>query len=140
MNDSGRAVRALTDYFGIPVDRVVVAYDDLDLPPGTVRLKQGGGHGGHNGLRSLLAHLGDPGFWRLRIGIGHPGVREAVTPWVLSRAGAADERLMVEAIERAVDVIPTLTGGEFSRAFQALHSAPAKGAASGADVQTGEKS
>ncbi|MEE4638483.1 MAG: aminoacyl-tRNA hydrolase [Wenzhouxiangella sp.] len=139
MNDSGRAVRAVTDYFGIPVDRVLVAYDDLDLPPGTVRLKRGGGHGGHNGLRSLFAHLGDRGFWRLRIGIGHPGVREAVTPWVLSRAGAEDETRILDAIDRAAVVIPTLIDGEPERAFQALHGAPSEIAASAADAQTGEK-
>lgn len=122
MNDSGRAVRALADYFDIPVSRVVVAYDDLDLPPGTVRLKAGGGHGGHNGLRSLFSHLDGPGFWRVRIGIGHPGVRAAVTPWVLSRPAAADERAIREAIRRAVAVVPTLLGGQSERAMQALHT------------------
>lgn len=139
MNDSGRSVRAVTDYFDVPVERLVVAYDDLDLPPGTVRLKKGGGHGGHNGLRSLFAHLGDPGFWRLRIGIGHPGVREAVTPWVLSRAGAEDEQRLTEAIDRAVAVLPTLLRGEAERAFQALHTAPPDAAAADTESNQGEK-
>lgn len=123
MNESGRAVRAVTDYFGIPVAQVVAAYDDLDLPPGTVRLKRGGGHGGHNGLRSLFAHLGSPDFWRVRIGIGHPGIREAVTPWVLSRAGAEDESAILEGIDRAAAVLPDLLSGRPDQAMQALHTA-----------------
>ncbi len=123
MNDSGRSVRALVDYFRIPVDRVLVAYDDLDLPPGTARLKLGGGHGGHNGLRSLFAHLDGPGFWRLRIGIGHPGVREAVTPWVLSRASAKDEQAIMTAIDEAADVVPDVVRGQPERAMQVLHTA-----------------
>ena len=122
MNDSGRAVRAVTDYFGIPIDQVLVAYDDLDLPPGTVRLKSGGGHGGHNGLRSLFAHLGGPGFWRLRIGIGHPGVREAVTPWVLSRPSAEEEGCIRAAIGRSVAEIEPLLHGDAGRVQQALHT------------------
>lgn len=123
MNDSGRSVRAVCDYFDVPVGRVVVAYDDLDLPPGTVRLKRGGGHGGHNGLRSLFAHLGGPGFWRIRIGIGHPGTREAVTPWVLSRAGLEDETAIMDSIERAIAVLPDLLQERPERAMQSLHSA-----------------
>ncbi len=123
MNDSGRAVRAVMDYFQIPHQRVLVAYDDLDLAPGTARLKLGGGHGGHNGLRSLFSHLGGPDFWRVRIGIGHPGLREAVTPWVLSRAGADDEAAIVAAIDRAVEVVPELLNGRPERAMQALHTA-----------------
>ena len=123
MNDSGRSVRAVADYFQIPLERVLVAYDDLDLPPGTARLKLGGGHGGHNGLRSLFSHLDGPGFWRLRIGIGHPGIREAVTPWVLSRAGSQDEAAILSAIDEAADVIPDLLKGRPERAMQALHTA-----------------
>ena len=125
MNDSGRAARAIVDYFQIAVEHILVAYDDLDLPPGTVRLKLGGGHGGHNGLRSLFAHLSGPGFWRLRIGIGHPGVREAVTPWVLSRPGAADESAILASIQRAGDVLPDLLQGRPERAMQTLHTAEA---------------
>ena len=125
MNHSGQAVRAATDYYQIAPEQVIIAYDDLDLPPGTVRLKQGGGHGGHNGLRSTFQHLGSQNFWRVRIGIGHPGIREAVTPWVLSRAGAEDERAIEDAIARAVDVLPDLLAGQPERAMQRLHtSAP----------------
>lgn len=123
MNESGRAVRAVTDYYRIPVDRVLVAYDDLDLPAGTVRFKLDGGHGGHNGLRSLFAHLDGPGFWRLRIGIGHPGLREAVTPWVLGRPSVEDEREIEAGIRQAAEVLPELLQGRAERAMQALHSA-----------------
>ncbi len=122
MNNSGQAIRAATDYYQVAPEQVVIAYDDLDLPPGTVRLKQGGGHGGHNGLRSTFQHLGSQNFWRVRIGIGHPGIREAVTPWVLSRAGAEDERAIEDAIARAVDVLPDLLSGRPELAMQHLHT------------------
>ncbi len=124
MNHSGQAVRAASDYYGIRPEQIVVAYDDLDLPPGTVRLKLAGGHGGHNGLRSTFQHLGSPNFWRIRIGIGHPGVREAVTPWVLSRANAEDEKAICDAIQRAVKVLPDLLAGHPEQAMQSLHSDP----------------
>lgn len=122
MNESGQAVRAVADYFDLPVARMLVAYDDLDLPPGTIRLKQGGGHGGHNGLRSLFSHLGDQNFWRLRIGIGHPGHRDAVTPWVLSRAPADDEDAIQSAIRRAVSVMPEFLAGNTEVAVKDLHT------------------
>ena len=123
MNESGQSVRAASDYFNVSVDQVLIAYDDLDLPPGVVRIKRGGGHGGHNGLRSLFSHLGSPGFWRVRIGIGHPGVREAVTPWVLSRPDSVDEKQINEGIGRVVEVVPQLLAGQAERAMQALHTA-----------------
>ena len=122
MNNSGQAVRACVDYYQVQPERIIVAYDDLDLPPGTVRLKRGGGHGGHNGLKSMFQHLGDQSFWRVRLGIGHPGAREAVTPWVLGRAGADDERAIERALGRAVDVLPDLLGGRSEQAMQRLHS------------------
>lgn len=122
MNESGRALRAAVDYYDIGLEQVLVAHDDLDLPPGTVRLKLGGGHGGHNGLRSALAHLGDPGFWRLRIGIGHPGIKDAVTPWVLSRAPAEEETVIRDAISRAVEVLPEFLAGRADAAMKSLHS------------------
>lgn len=122
MNNSGQAIRAAADYYQVVPEQVIVAYDDLDLPPGTVRLKQGGGHGGHNGLRSTFQHLGNQNFWRVRIGIGHPGIREAVTPWVLGRATADDERAILDSIDRVVAVLPDLLAGQPERAMQALHS------------------
>jgi len=122
MNDSGMPVRATADYYRVSPERIVIAYDDLDLAPGVVRLRLGGGHGGHNGLRSLFAHLGTREFWRVRIGIGHPGMREQVTPWVLGRASADDERAILEAIDRAVEVLPHLLRGKSDDAMQRLHT------------------
>lgn len=124
MNESGRAVRAAADYFDVAVDHIVAAYDDLDLPPGTVKLKQGGGHGGHNGLRSMFSHLAGQDFWRVRIGIGHPGFKDAVTPWVLGRAPAEDEKAILAAVERAVDALPELLMGNSGEAMKALHTRP----------------
>lgn len=123
MNESGRAVRAAADYYNIATENILVAYDELDLPPGTARFKQGGGHGGHNGMRSIFAHLDDHNFWRLRIGIGHPGIREAVTPWVLSRASRLQEQAIVDAIQRASGALPSLLQGQPGEAMKQLHTA-----------------
>ena len=124
MNESGQSLRAAVDFYRIPVSRILVAHDELDLAPGIVRLKRNGGHGGHNGLRSSFSHLGTPEFWRLRIGIGHPGVASAVTPWVLSRAQANDQRLIDDAIERAVEVMPDFLGQRSGEAMKVLHAKP----------------
>jgi peptidyl-tRNA hydrolase, PTH1 family len=121
MNRSGGAVQAATAYLKIPVTQVLVVHDDLDLPPGDARLKHGGGHGGHNGLRSLLAHIG-PDFWRLRLGIGHPGHRAEVIDYVLQRPSREDEALMLAAIADAADVIPILVGSGDQPAMHKLHS------------------
>jgi PTH1 family peptidyl-tRNA hydrolase len=128
MNESGRPVRMVLDYFRIAPERLLVAHDDLDLPPGTARLKRGGGHGGHNGLRDLMAHLGHGDFTRLRIGIGHPGHRDAVTPWVLSPPSAEERTLIDAAIASALEVAGALVRGEWAAAQQRLH-APAEGPA-----------
>ena len=122
MNESGRSIRAATDFYRIAADHVLVAHDELDLPPGTARLKRGGGHGGHNGLRSTFRHLGTQEFWRLRIGIGHPGLAEQVTPWVLGRAPADDENAIVESIARSVEVLPDFLAGRAGEAMKTLHA------------------
>lgn len=122
MNDSGRAVRATLDYFDVPATRMLVAYDELDLPPGVVKLKAGGGHGGHNGLRDIFRHLPDHDFLRLRIGIGHPGHKDAVTPWVLGRPGREDERLIRLAISDALDVLPLVVDDDLPTAMKQLHT------------------
>jgi PTH1 family peptidyl-tRNA hydrolase len=121
MNDSGRALAKAGNFFKIPVQQMLVVYDELDLPPGRVRLKFSGGHAGHNGMRSIVQHLG-PDFWRIRIGIGHPGDRNRVTSHVLRRAPTAEEDLITDSIRRAIDVLPTLLelGGE--RAKTELHT------------------
>ncbi|MCH5374428.1 MAG: aminoacyl-tRNA hydrolase, partial [Planctomycetes bacterium] len=122
MNLSGQAVRAVMDYYRIGTDHMLVAYDELDLPPGVARLKQGGGHGGHNGLRDIFRHTEDHDFLRLRIGIGHPGSKDAVTPYVLGRASADQERLIQSAIGRALEVMPRVLDGNVSGAMNDLHT------------------
>lgn len=107
MNRSGIAGRALADYLKIGTAEVLVAHDELDLPVGALRLKQGGGSGGHNGLKDLIAHAGD-GFYRLRLGIGHPGQRAEVIDYVLRRAPADEEALIHGAITAAADALPRL--------------------------------
>jgi len=122
MNHSGQAVRAVMDYYRIDTENLLVAYDELDLPPGTVRLKQGGGHGGHNGMRDIFRHLDNTDFMRLRIGIGHPGCKDAVTGYVLSRAPAEQEQLIMHAIGDAVAVMPDVLAGNVSKATKDLHT------------------
>ena len=122
MNESGQSLRAAMDFYRIPASQVLVAHDELDLMPGIVRLKKGGGHGGHNGLRSSFSHLGTPDFWRLRIGIGHPGLASQVTPWVLSRAQLEDQRLIDDSIGRAVAVMPDFLNQRSGEAMKVLHA------------------
>ncbi|MEM9601966.1 MAG: aminoacyl-tRNA hydrolase [Pseudomonadota bacterium] len=124
MNRSGQAVAALSSYFKIAPEQILVAHDELDLPPGTVKIKHAGGHGGHNGLRDISKAIGTQ-YWRVRIGIGHPGHRDRVSPWVLSRAGAADERAVNEAIERVIEAADGVLFGDFARATQRINTLPA---------------
>jgi PTH1 family peptidyl-tRNA hydrolase len=125
MNHSGQAVRAVIDYYKASSDGLLIAYDELDLPPGAARLKQGGGHGGHNGMRDIFRHIRDHDFLRLRIGIGHPGFKDAVTGYVLSRPAAGQELLIRGALSDAADVIIDVLGGNVSRAMKELHTATA---------------
>lgn len=128
MNRSGRPLRAFLDYYRLTPRELLVAHDELDHPPGVVRLKEGGGHGGHNGLRDISQHLG-PEYPRLRIGIGHPGQRDEVTDYVLRRAPADEERLIQEAIERAAEVTPVLLGKGMQQAMNRLHTKEPEAAA-----------
>lgn len=127
MNHSGQAVRAVLDYYKLPPDKLIVVYDELDLPPGVARLKQDGGHGGHNGLRDIFRHIGDPGFLRLRIGIGHPGNKDDVTAYVLSRATAGQERLIRNSISDAIDVLPLVLNDDVPGAMKELHTVKENG-------------
>jgi len=122
MNHSGQAIRAVMDYFEIPASRLLVAYDELDLPVGVSRLKLGGGHGGHNGLRDIFRNLPDHHFLRLRIGIGHPGNKDAVTNYVLGRPGAEEEKQILHAIQEALAVLPEVLKGRLPEAMKALHT------------------
>ena len=122
MNLSGKAVAALSRFYRIDADEILVVHDELDLLPGIARLKQGGGHGGHNGLKDIVAQLGTPQFWRLRLGVGHPGHRDAVAAWVL-HPPRADEMVMIETgMARALSVLPQLLRGDFATAMKNLHT------------------
>ncbi|MDZ4811609.1 MAG: aminoacyl-tRNA hydrolase [Pseudomonadota bacterium] len=123
MNKSGQAVVAAQRYFKIAPEETLLAHDDLDLPPGTSRLKFDGGHGGQNGLRDTIAHLGNGCFYRLRLGIGHPGHKDQVTPWVLGRPGKDDEDLIRSSIARSLSIAADLATGEFEKAMRLLHTA-----------------
>lgn len=123
MNRSGQAVVSISQYFKIPVENILVVHDELDLPVGTVRLKKGGGHGGHNGLRDIIAALGRRNdFMRLRIGIGHPGHRNDVSDYVLSEPGKKDKQVILDAVEEACDVMGLVASGEYEKAMHRLHS------------------
>ncbi len=121
MNKSGNAVQKLAGFHKIPPEQILVVHDELDLPVGTARLKLGGGHGGHNGLRDLHRHLG-PDYARLRIGIGHPGIREAVIGYVLERPSRAEETAMREAISAALESVSDLVAGDWDKAVRSLHA------------------
>lgn len=124
MNNSGQAVRAMASYLKVPMEKILVAHDEIDLPPGTVRLKKGGGHGGHNGLRDLVSHVGAD-FARLRLGVGHPGNKNDVVNYVLRRASLDDNRVIKEAIDEAADLMPLLVKQGFQKAMTRLHTSNA---------------
>jgi PTH1 family peptidyl-tRNA hydrolase len=121
MNRSGLAAHQISSFYKIPVEQVLVAYDELDLSPGTVRLKKSGGHGGHNGLRDLHAQISKD-YMRLRFGIGHPGDRTKVADYVLSRPSQGDEIEINNAIDRALDVIAQIISGDTQKAMNTLHT------------------
>lgn len=125
MNNSGRVTAQVAGFYKYGAGQVLVAHDELDLPPGELRLKEGGGAGGHNGLKDLIAHF-DEDFWRLRIGVGHPGSRERVTPWLLSPTPATDREVLLVAIQQAADIVPVLLEQGAGIAMQRLHARPAE--------------
>jgi len=121
MNRSGRSVRKVLDYYGLSPEQVLVVHDELDLPPGTARLKKGGGHGGHNGLRDIVATCG-PDFLRLRLGIGHPGHKDLVTDYVLHAPGKAERALVLDAMAAALTAVEILAASGPDKAMQQLHT------------------
>ena len=123
MNLSGQAVAALAKFYKITPEQILVVHDELDLPPGTARFKQGGGHGGHNGLKDIIAKLGGPNFWRLRLGIGHPGDRSEVVNFVLKKPRAEEQTQIDEAIAKALQVMDQALAGDMANAMKALHTA-----------------
>lgn len=132
MNRSGQSVAALCHYFDIGPEQMLVAYDEIDFPVGTTRLKAGGGHGGHNGLRDIISALGGANnFYRLRMGVGHPGDKNKVANYVLSDPGKDDSMSIEHDIGQAMKVLPQMVNGQWSQAMLQLHSntAPDKPAA-----------
>lgn len=126
MNRSGQAAQALMAFHKLAPEQLLVVHDDLDLPAGTARLKSGGGHGGHNGLRDLHAHIGET-YLRLRLGIGHPGHKDQVLDYVLQRPGAADEKAIRDGIDAAVAAFDVLLTHGWNKAVQLLHSRESDG-------------
>lgn len=122
MNKSGIAVASALQYYKIEPEACLVVHDDLDLPPGAARFKFDGGHGGQNGMRDIMRHLGHGRFHRLRLGIGHPGQGGDVTRWVLGRPSGSDEDAIIDALAHALDVLPLAVDGNFDEARKRLHS------------------
>jgi PTH1 family peptidyl-tRNA hydrolase len=121
MNHSGSPIRGLLDYYRLRPNELLVAHDEIDLPPGTVRIKEGGGHGGHNGLRDIIRHCGAE-FVRLRLGVGHPGEKHKVTNYVLKRGSADVEAAVERNIDDALAVMPELIDGDINAAMKKLHT------------------
>jgi len=121
MNRSGVPVAAVANFYRIAPADILVVHDDIDLPPGVARLKQGGGHGGHNGLRDVIAHIGAD-FWRLRLGVGHPGSKDLVLDAVLDRPSEAEQQAIDAAMARALDIVPELLSSGAQKAMLSLHS------------------
>ena len=126
MNLSGEAVTSVARYFKIEPQQILVVHDDLDLAPGHVKLKFGGGHGGHNGLRDIHSHLGTPDYWRLRLGIGHPGVKSEVVDYVLREPSSEEREAVCKCIEQSLGALDALLAGEMERAMMLIHAKPAR--------------
>ncbi len=123
MNLSGQSVSALARFFKIAPEEILVAHDELDLPAGEAKLKFGGGHAGHNGLRDIHAQLGSADYWRLRLGIGHPGARHEVVGWVLKKPPLDEQIAIEQAIDRAAAAFELLAAGDMNAATQRIHTA-----------------
>lgn len=123
MNLSGQSVAAVANFYKIPPESILVAHDELDLPPGIARFKQGGGHGGHNGLRDIISRLGNnKNFYRLRIGIGHPGQAKDVAGFVLTKAPVSERSKSQAAIDESLFHLPEAISGNWAQAMNKLHS------------------
>lgn len=121
MNLSGGPIRSMLDYYRLTTSELLVAHDEIDLPPGTVRLKKGGGHGGHNGMRDVIQHCGQD-FMRLRLGVGHPGQKDKVTGYVLKRASGDVESAVLQNVDEAAGVMPLLIEDGLNAAMKQLHT------------------
>jgi len=124
MNLSGKSVAALARFFKIAPDEILVAHDELDLLPGQVKIKRGGGHAGHNGLRDIHAQLGSNDYWRLRLGIGHPGVKAEVADYVLRKPSAASRDAIHESIAKTMTALDLILAGDMERATMKINAKP----------------
>ncbi len=122
MNRSGLSVVSLAAFYKIAAENILVAHDEIDLKAGTARLKSGGGHGGHNGLRDIISHLGTKDFQRLRIGVDHPGSKDLVVDYVLKRPDSKDRQAIEDSINDALRVMPKIAAGEWEKAMHQLHT------------------
>ncbi|PHS73687.1 MAG: aminoacyl-tRNA hydrolase [Cycloclasticus sp.] len=122
MNKSGFPISAYANYFNIPAEELLVVHDDLDLEPGVVRLKKGGGHGGHNGLRDAISHLAKKDFYRLRIGIGHPGDKNKVSAFVLKAPSKSDQEKIEAVFYNVINELAAICSGEIQEAMKRLHT------------------
>lgn len=122
MNLSGRSVAALARFYKITPEEILVAHDELDIVPGQLKLKRGGSHAGHNGLRDIHEQLGSADYWRLRLGIGHPGIKSEVIHWVLKKPMATHLEAIEACIERSMHAVPLLLAGDMARATMMLHT------------------
>ena len=122
MNSSGRPVQMIAGFFKIPAAEILVVHDEVDFPPGTVKLKQGGGIAGHNGLKDISQRLATHDYWRLRLGVGHPGDKDAVTDYVLGKPSAEDKTAIDASIVRSIEVLPLCLSGDLQGAMQKLHT------------------
>jgi peptidyl-tRNA hydrolase, PTH1 family len=121
MNHCGLPTREVSQFYRFNPNEILVAHDELDLPVGSIKLKTGGGHGGHNGLKDIISQLGSPDFHRLRIGIGHPGHKDLVLEFVLGKPSQHDKQLMLEAIDRGIAIMPTMLTGNIAAAMNLLN-------------------
>lgn len=137
MNRSGQAVGAFARFYRLSPAEILVVHDELDLQPGQAKLKCGGSHAGHNGLKDIQAQLGSADFWRLRIGIGHPGIKAEVVNWVLKKPLASEREAIDIASERAIEALPELVAGDMELAMRHVHSMPKRGAPNASDVVGG---
>ena len=122
MNRSGQAVQSIASFYKIELNEILLVHDEIDLDPGVIRFKQGGGHGGHNGLRDIIEKTGSNEFNRLRIGVGHPGNSSEVVDYVLNRPSAEDENLIMQSIGNVMELVPQILAGELQKVMHKLHS------------------
>lgn len=124
MNLSGKAVAPLARFFKIAPEEILAIHDELDIEPGQMKFKQGGGNGGHNGLKDMQAQLGSANFWRLRLGIGHPGIKAEVASYVLRKPPLSERQLVEDCIAKSLDAVPLMLAGEMERAMMKIHAKP----------------